>query len=170
MKNQWTIIPAVPTDEAEILACTQAAGVFSAAEVATVAELFAGYIDDPQVSGYNFLVCRDVDRLYGFACWGPTDLTEGTADLYWICTHPDAQGRGVARALFQAVESAVRAIGRWQIVIWTSICRHSGFIARCNVPWLRRLLIIMPLLMICVFMCGGWCHNLSLRVELKGLV
>ena len=120
MKNQWTIIPAVPTDEAEILACTQAAGVFSAAEVATVAELFAGYMDDPQVSGYNFLVCRDADRLYGFACWGPTDLTAGTTDLYWICTHPDAQGRGVARALFQAVESAVRAIGRWQIVIWTS--------------------------------------------------
>lgn len=120
MKNNWTITLAVPTDEAEILACTQAAGVFSAAEVATVAELFAGYLDDPQVSGYNFLVCRDVERLYGFACWGPTDLTAGTADLYWICTHPDAQGRGVARALFQAVESAVRAIGRWQIVIWTS--------------------------------------------------
>lgn len=117
---QWTIIAAEPHDEAEILACTQATGVFSAAEVATVAELFAGYLDDPQVSGYNFLVCRDAERLYGFACWGPTDLTAGTTDLYWICTHPDAQGRGVARALFQAVESAVQAIGRWQIVIWTS--------------------------------------------------
>lgn len=120
MSNQWTITPATATDEAEILACTQAAGVFSGAEVATVAELFAGYMDDPQVSGYNFLVCRDADRLYGFACWGSTDLTAGTADLYWICTHPDAQGRGVARTLFQAVEAAVRAIGRWQIVIWTS--------------------------------------------------
>jgi GNAT superfamily N-acetyltransferase len=120
MKTDWTITPAAATDEAEILACTQATGVFSGAEVATVAELFAGYLDDPQVSGYNFLVCRDVAYLYGFACWGPTDLTAGTADLYWICTHPDAQGRGVARALFQAVESAVRAIGRWQIMIWTS--------------------------------------------------
>ena len=120
MKTYWTITQAAPTDEAEIMACTQAAGVFSGAEVATVAELFAGYMDDPQVSGYNFLVCRDAERLYGFACWGPTDLTAGTTDLYWICTHPDAQGRGVARALFTTVESAVRAIGRWQIVIWTS--------------------------------------------------
>ncbi len=119
MKNQWTITLAASTDAAEILACAQAAGVFSAAEVATVAELFAGYLDDPQVSGYNFLVCRDAERLYGFACWGPTDLTEGTADLYWICTHPDVQGRGVARALFTTVEAAVQAIGRWQIVIWT---------------------------------------------------
>ena len=120
MKTNWTITPAFPPDEAEILACTQAVGVFNAAEVATVAELFAGYMDDPHVSGYNFLVCRDAERLYGFACWGPTDLTAGTADLYWICTYPDAQGRGVARALFDTVAAAVRAIGRWQIVIWTS--------------------------------------------------
>jgi hypothetical protein len=68
MKTNWTITPASYMDEAEILACTQAVGVFNGAEVATVAELFAGYLTDPQVSGYNFLVCRDAERLYGFAC------------------------------------------------------------------------------------------------------
>jgi GNAT superfamily N-acetyltransferase len=48
---------------------------------------------------------------------GSSDLTVGTTDLYWICTFPDVQGRGVARALFGAVVNAVRVIGRWQVVI-----------------------------------------------------
>ncbi|MGH2522375.1 MAG: GNAT family N-acetyltransferase, partial [Anaerolineales bacterium] len=37
-----------------------------------------------------------------------------------ICTTRAAQGKGVAAALFRAVEATTRAIGRWLIVIWTS--------------------------------------------------
>jgi len=96
--------------------------VFNAEEVDTVNELFDGYLRDPQLSGYNFLSCRDAasDALLGFACWGPTALSHGAADLYWICTSAEAQGRGVGAALFRAVEAAVRGMGRWLIVIWTS--------------------------------------------------
>src|SRR5690606_18031547 len=113
--------PSLPTDREPILAVARGVGVFSPEEVATVAELFDGYLRSPAESGYNFLTARgEQAEVLGFACWGPTSLSRGAADLYWICTAREAQGRGVAAALFRAVESAVRAHGRWLIVIWTS--------------------------------------------------
>ncbi len=109
-----------PSDRAAILDCARSVGVFTDEEVNTVDELFDGYLRDPVKSGYNFLSDREGDALLGFACWGPTSLSKGAADLYWICTARAAQGQGVATALFRAVEAAARAADRWLIVIWTS--------------------------------------------------
>jgi GNAT superfamily N-acetyltransferase len=114
------ISDSLPTDLAGILAATRSVAVFNEEEVRTVDELFQGYLKDPAISGYNFLSAKDGDQVLGFACWGPTALSKGAADLYWICTAQQAQGRGAAAALFRAVEAEVRAIGRWLIVIWTS--------------------------------------------------
>ncbi len=114
------IAPASAAERAAILEAARSTGVFSEEEIATVDELFDGYLSDPQASGYHFLACRGDQAVLGFACWGPTALSRGAADLYWICTARQAQGQGVARALFRAVEEAVRADGRWLIVIWTS--------------------------------------------------
>jgi GNAT superfamily N-acetyltransferase len=111
----------LPTDRDSILAAARSVGVFTDEEVETVNELFDGYLRDPQQSGYNFLSAKDeAGILLGFACWGPTALSKGAVDLYWICTAQAAQGKGAARALFRAVEEAARAMGRWLIVIWTS--------------------------------------------------
>ena len=111
-----------PDDRAPILDVARDVGVFDAEEVAVVAELFDGYLRDPIQSGYNFLTDRapESGAVLGFACWGPTSLSRGAADLYWIATARHAQGRGVAARLFQAVEEKVRSAGRWLIVIWTS--------------------------------------------------
>jgi len=114
------IEPSQPGDLPAILAMTQAVGVFSAEEVATVQELFEAYLRDAAGSGYYFLSYRENEQVLGFVCWGPTDLSHSAADLYWIVTAPTAHRRGVAAALFQAVETAARALGRWLIVIWTS--------------------------------------------------
>jgi GNAT superfamily N-acetyltransferase len=109
-----------PDDLPAILETARSVGVFNDEEVRTVDELFQGYLKDPVASGYNFLSCTDGKAVLGFACWGPTALSQGATDLYWICTAQGAQGRGVAAALFAAVEAAVRALGRWLLVIWTS--------------------------------------------------
>ncbi len=116
------VAPARPADRAQVGQVAERTGVFSAEEVQTALELFDGYVTDAQRSGYNFLAYYDPadGKLLGFACWGPTSLSKGAADLYWIATDPAAQGRGVAAALFLAVEDAVRAAGRWLIMIWTS--------------------------------------------------
>jgi GNAT superfamily N-acetyltransferase len=114
------VSPSLPSDRSAILNCARSVGVFTEEEVLTVDELFDGYLRDAQKSGYNFLSYRDGDSVLGFVCWGPTALSKGATDLYWICAAPAAQGKGVASALFRAVEDAVRSINRWLIVIWTS--------------------------------------------------
>jgi GNAT superfamily N-acetyltransferase len=114
------IIPSKPGDLAEILDVSRNVGVFSQEEVDTVDELFQGYLTDPVKSGYNYLSCRKDGKMAGFACWGPTALSKGTVDLYWICTDKAFQGQGIAGALFRAVEDAARKAERWQLVIWTS--------------------------------------------------
>ncbi len=114
------VAASAPADLPAILDAARSVSVFNDEEVNTVDELFQGYLKDPVVSGYNFLSCEDGDALLGFACWGPTALSQGAADLYWICTSQSAQGRGVAAELFEAVRREVEAVGRWLIVIWTS--------------------------------------------------
>ena len=115
-----TVRPSQPNDREAVRAITARAGVFNAEEVDTAVELFDTYVRDPQ-GGYNFLSEYDhAGRMRGFACWGPASLSRGAVDLYWICTDSEAQGRGVGAALFAAVVDAVRAAGRWVIMIWTS--------------------------------------------------
>ncbi len=116
------VAPARPEDRAAIALVCERTGAFTPEEVQTALELFDGYVTDAQRTGYNFIGCYTADdgRLLGFVCWGPTALSKGAADMYWLATDPAAQGRGVATALFQAVEDAVRAAGRWLIMIWTS--------------------------------------------------
>jgi GNAT superfamily N-acetyltransferase len=114
-------VAASQTNEREaIIGVARSTGVFSPAEVDTVGELFDAYLQDAQASGYYFLTYQEDGAVLGFACWGPADLSRGAVDLYWISTAPAAQGRGVAAALFHAVEVAVQAAGRWLLVIWTS--------------------------------------------------
>jgi GNAT superfamily N-acetyltransferase len=108
------------TDLPAILDVTRSTGAFSPEEVETVEELFEGFLDGPEISGYNFLSYREGDAIWGFACWGPTALSKGAVDLYWIATSAKAQGKGVGAALFRAAVEAARAAGRWLIVIWTS--------------------------------------------------
>jgi GNAT superfamily N-acetyltransferase len=115
-----TVSPSVPSERAAIVSAARRVGVFTEEEIRTVGELFDDYLRDAVGTGYNFLSYRVDNQVLGFACWGPTDLTRGAADLYWICAAPEAQGQGVGAALFHAVEEAVRSAGRWLIMIWTS--------------------------------------------------
>lgn len=117
-----TVEPSRAADRAPILEVARDLGVFNAEDVDVVAELFDGYLRDSIQSGYNFLTDRDPQSgaVLGFACWGPTSLSRGAADLYWIATARHAQGHGVGAALFRSVEAAARAVGRWLVIIWTS--------------------------------------------------
>lgn len=111
----------LPEERDLILAAASGSGVFTAEEVRTVAEMFDDYVASGAArSGYHFCSCRQAGRLLGFACWGPTPLTDGTWDLYWICTAREAQKNGVGRSLFEAVETSIRAAGGRLIVIYTS--------------------------------------------------
>jgi ribosomal protein S18 acetylase RimI-like enzyme len=108
-----------PEDRDAIGGIARRAGVFTPEEEATVWELFDASMKSSD-SGYAFFSANAEGRLAGFACWGPTPLTEGTYDLYWICTDRDSRERGIGRALFEAVEAAVSSHRGRMIVIETS--------------------------------------------------
>jgi ribosomal protein S18 acetylase RimI-like enzyme len=112
----WT----TPEEREQILEVAQETGVFNSHEMETVDELLRGYYDDPEVSGYYFLSYRANGGVLGFATWGPRSLSERGYDLYWIATRPEAQERGVGRALMQAAEAHIRARGGYWVVIETS--------------------------------------------------
>lgn len=114
------IAPSLPEEREEIGRIAAEVGVFDDEEVATVYELFDDYVKDAQASGYYFLSYRPDGRTLGFICYGPTPLTEGTYDLYWICTAREAHQNGVGRALFRRLEEIVRAEGGRMISIVTS--------------------------------------------------
>ncbi len=52
--------------------------------------------------------------------YGPTPLTVGTYDLYWMAVDPRAQGRGHGRALVLWLEAYVKDAGGRLLIIETS--------------------------------------------------
>ena len=119
------IIAATEADGPHIRDIAARAGVFSPEEVECVADLWEEYLSvGPVVGGYNFLVDRDGERVIGFACYGPRDLTSGVFDLYWIAVDSTAHRNGVGRKLLNATEKAVRQAGGRMLIAETSGTPH----------------------------------------------
>jgi len=114
-------IGATRADEVEqIVSVTREAQVFSAEEIAAVEELIDDYIAKGDASTYHFLSYRLNGRVVGYACYGRRSLTESTFDLYWICSAPSAQRKGVGYALLQQTEQKIRAMGGRLVIVETS--------------------------------------------------
>jgi ribosomal protein S18 acetylase RimI-like enzyme len=111
------IITAIEADGPQIRDIAARAGVFSREEVDCVSDLWQEYLTEgPTPGGYNFIVERDGERVLGFACYGPRDLTSGVFDLYWIAVDSNSHRNGVGRKLLTATEEAVcEADGRMLI-------------------------------------------------------
>lgn len=108
-------------DREPILQISSEVGVFTEEEVATVDELLQAHLYDAAQRDYHFFAaCDDTDCVLGFVCFGPTALTEGTFDLYWIAVAKSAQGGGVGRMLMEWTEEHLRASGGRLLVVETS--------------------------------------------------
>ncbi|PWH20042.1 MAG: N-acetyltransferase [Ardenticatenia bacterium] len=114
------IYAARPGDGPGILELASRIDIFNSAEKACVQELWNEYLSKQTASDYNFLVCRDSERVLGFACYGPHPLTRSAYDLHWIAVHPEVQGKGIGRALLECVEAGVQIAGGTLLVIETS--------------------------------------------------
>jgi ribosomal protein S18 acetylase RimI-like enzyme len=62
----------------------------------------------------------DQDLVIGYLCCGPTPMTEGTFDLYWIAVDPNFQEKGAGSRLLSFLEEVVKAKGGRLILADTS--------------------------------------------------
>jgi ribosomal protein S18 acetylase RimI-like enzyme len=81
---------------------------FKPSEVTVAEEVIDSCLNDPENSGYYTLIAEDGSEIVGYICYGPTPLTNGTWDLYWMSVARDKQGQGVGTALMKAAETAIR--------------------------------------------------------------
>jgi len=115
-----TIGPSRPEDATPILRMAAAEPLFTAEEAECVEELLRDYFGRPDHNGYFFLTAWLEGKAAGFACYGPTALTRGTYDLYWIAVDRSFSRRGVGRALIARVEASVRERSGRLLVVETS--------------------------------------------------
>ncbi|WP_394825993.1 GNAT family N-acetyltransferase [Pendulispora albinea] len=125
------ILPLDAAHRADLLALLRATSEFSAEEVQVALELM-----DASLGGDgDYRVRVDVDaaeaahRLRGYICYGPTPMTEGTYDLYWLAVDPALKGRGVGRALVAFMEAELEREGARLVRVETE--RSAAYHATC---------------------------------------
>ena len=112
-----------PRDRSRIEKMVVSSGKFNDVEIAIALELVDEALREGEKSGYIFVVLggvKDRGSAFGYACYGPTPLTQGTFDLYWIVVDPAAQRRGCGRRLLEYVERDVVQRGGRMLLIETS--------------------------------------------------
>lgn len=134
--------PLQPSDRAELHRILVATGAFSEDEIAVALELVDAGLQRPG-GEYRFLVAEHAGQVLGYACHGAAPMTDGVHDLYWIAVAPEAHGRGIGRALMDAVEQAVRGSGGRMLLIETaskpSYEDTRGFYERAGYSELARI-------------------------------
>jgi len=115
-----TIRMMIAGDKLSIMQILRATPEFTPAEVVVAEEVIDSYLYDPSGSGYYILVAEVQSVITGYICYGPTPLTEGTWDLYWMATAPEHQGRGIGKALMAFAEEEIKQAGGRMALIETS--------------------------------------------------
>jgi ribosomal protein S18 acetylase RimI-like enzyme len=116
-------------DRSRIEEIVVSSGNFNREEIATALELVDEALEKGEKSGYVIRVL-DVGKghqsVQGYVCYGPTPLTQGVYDLYWIAIDPAVQGRGFGRYLIEHVEGDVVKRGGRMLLIETSSQESYG--------------------------------------------
>src|SRR3990172_3690107 len=114
------IRPMTRSDKPAVMRFLRVIPEFKPIEVVVAEELIDCYLDNPAGSGYHILVAEVDSVVQGYICYGPTPLTEGTWDIYWIAVSPEAQGHGLGKALLAAAEDKIRGARGRLILIETA--------------------------------------------------
>ncbi len=107
-------------------------------------ELIESYLDDPSGSGYHILVAEVDSTVQGYICYGPTPLTEGAWDIYWVAVSRRQQDQGIGSALVKSAEKEiVKDQGRLVIIETSSTPLYEktrrfhlgeGYQVVCRIP------------------------------------
>ncbi len=122
----------------------QATPEFKPFEVVIAEEVIDSYLKDPVDSGYFTLVSEDDAGVDGYISYGPTPLTSGTWDIYWMAVARERRKQGIGSALMEAAEKEIRtAKGRLAIIETSSTPAYEktllfhvnhGYELICRIP------------------------------------
>ncbi|MFH1435961.1 MAG: GNAT family N-acetyltransferase [Pseudomonadota bacterium] len=109
-------------DRLPLLRLVRITDVFNKEERAVAKELVDLALEKSVAnSDYKLLVAVDPGGgLTGYICFGPTPMTSGTWDIYWVIVRPDRRQKGAAKALLLAAEEAVRSKKGRRVIVDTS--------------------------------------------------
>jgi ribosomal protein S18 acetylase RimI-like enzyme len=94
---------------------------FDPEDRALAVELITIALEQADQKDYSFILAtNEEDQPVGYTCYGPTPLTDGTFDLYWIAVDPQCAGQGIGTLLLKAVEEGVRSRNGRMLLIETS--------------------------------------------------
>jgi ribosomal protein S18 acetylase RimI-like enzyme len=114
------IRPAQLRDRERIHEILVATTRFTDEEVRCAMELVDSALSHPERGEYLVYVAEGPDGVQGYACYGPTPLTDGVYDLYWIAVDPRRQGQGFGQVLLRFVENEIRRQHGRMLLIETS--------------------------------------------------
>ena len=114
------VLPTTIEDRPQLREILVNSGVFHASDADCVDEMFGQALAKPGPDNYRFLSGWLDGGMRGFACFGWESLTQGTWDLFWVCTLPQARGRGLGGALLREAVRVATAEGGRLMVIYTS--------------------------------------------------
>lgn len=118
------IRPAARADRERIHAILVATARFTAQEIGWAMEL-VDLATTSDKSEYRVHVLEAPEsgpgrNIQGYVCYGPTPMTDGVYDLYWIAVDPRQQGQGFGQILLRFVENEVRRQSGRMLLIETS--------------------------------------------------
>ncbi len=119
------IRPTVRADHAPILDILKRTDYFTEPEVEIADELLNSYFDKSAESGY-WTYTAETDRVVGYVCYGPTPLTVGTYDIYWIAVSPEEQGKKIGTELLTFAERDIAGHRGRLITVYTSSQEKYG--------------------------------------------
>jgi ribosomal protein S18 acetylase RimI-like enzyme len=95
--------------------------VFSEEEVQVALELIDIYLNNKEQKDYEIFSAVDKnDVALGYVCIGPTPMTIGTFDMYWIAVDPSEHGKGIGKELVKFIEDFISKRDGRLIVVETS--------------------------------------------------
>jgi ribosomal protein S18 acetylase RimI-like enzyme len=117
--------PLQPKDREPLAALIRRIETFSPEEVQVAIELVDLALQ-PNNPDYSILVAERDNRIIGYVCYGPTPMTDGTYDLYWIASDPEVRGQGVGASVISAMEADLRRRDARIIRVETSATEAYG--------------------------------------------
>ncbi|MBM3132784.1 MAG: GNAT family N-acetyltransferase [Chloroflexi bacterium] len=123
-RTKSTIRPMTAKDKPAIVAMIKIIPEFTPQEAVVAEELIDAYLEIGTASGYDLRVAEADGSVLGYVCFGPTPLTQGTWDLYWIAVSPQAQGKGIGRELMALAETEI-ALARGRLILVETASKPS---------------------------------------------